>query len=121
MKYPCVHQEEGVLSVEFAPESAQATRKPVRMVLDFGSLDNVLGIEIMNLTLEAGEQALGLISQVVADTGDETRYGYDDESDSFYLRVQTGNSLNQKSIDGLAICDEKGRITALSAEWPQSP
>lgn len=86
-----------------------------------GSLGDVLGVEIMNLTFEAGEQALGLISQVVPTGGDGTRYGYDDESDSFYLRLQSGDSLDQKSVDGLAICDKEGRITSLSAEWAQSP
>jgi len=115
--YPYMHEEEKSLRVEFAPEPRQAKRKSLRMVLDFGSFGDVLGIEIMNLMLEAGKPALDLISQVVATTGYETRYSYDDESDSFYLRVHAGKSLNQKSVDGLAICDEDGRITELSAAW----
>ncbi len=105
------------MRVEFAPEPSQARHKSLRMVLDFGSFGEVLGIEIINLTLGAGKPVLDLISQVVATTGDETRYAYDDESDSFYLHMHAGNSLSNKSVDGSAICDEEGRITALSAAW----
>lgn len=118
--YPCVHQEEGSLKVEFAPESHEAGHQQLRMVLDFGAFGDVLGIEILNLLLETGKQALEIIGQVVPTEGEGLKYGYDDESDSFYLRLQQGNSLNQKSVDGLATSDEGGRITSLSAAWAQS-
>jgi uncharacterized protein YuzE len=121
MKYPHITKREDSFKIEFLQSSGQATRKPLRMVVDFGLSGDVLGIEIMNLTLEAGKQALELITQVIPTTGEGTTYGYDEDSDSFYLRLNSGSSSNQMSIDGLAICDEEGRIIALSAELAHSP
>lgn len=116
MSYPRVYQKEGSLKVEFGPESREAKRQPLRMVLDFGAFGDIVGIEILNLMMKVGKRALETISQVVSTTGEEVRYAYDEESDSFSLCLKPGRSLDQKSVDGSATCDDEGRITALISE-----
>ena len=120
MEYPRVCQEEGSLRIEFAPESSGAKRKVLRMVLDFGSSGEILGVEIISLLFNAGKSALEVISQVVPTTGDGLRYGYDEECDCFSLSLKAGYSPNQESVDGSATCDAEGRIIGLSAEWKKS-
>lgn len=117
MKYPCVQQKKELLIVEFGPELHEVKRRSLRMVVDLGSHGDVLGIEIINLILTVGKHALEVVTQVVPNAGTEIWYGYDEESDSFYLGLKSGDSRIQKSVDGSVICDEVGRIIALNANW----
>ncbi len=121
MRYPHVCQEEGSLKVEFGPEMPGANRQPLWMVLDFGSSGEVVGVEVIKLVFDTGKRALEIVSQTVPTAGDGPRYAYDEESDCFALHLKPGPSLDQKGVDGSAVCDEKGRITALNATWEVSP
>jgi len=87
------------------------------MILDFGEQGGVVGIEILDWALSTGKNSLTVIAQTVPTNGDGLRYSYDAESDSFYLRLKAGRSLDQKAIHGFMCCDDRGQVVALSAEW----
>lgn len=116
-EYPRVTQDACVLTVQFAPASTRERRQPLRMVLDFGSSGEVIGIEIINLVLEVGKSALETISRTVPTAGEHVRYAYDEESDCFWLQLNAGYSRDQKAVDGQVSLDEAGRITAIVVEW----
>jgi len=105
------------VKVEFAPQTPGARHQPLRMVLDLGPSGEVLGIEVINLLLEVGKNALDTIGRTVPTTGDGVTYGYDEESDAFYLRLKSGKSLDQTSVDGVATCDAAGRIVGLDCNF----
>jgi uncharacterized protein YuzE len=115
--YPQVREEDGSLSVEFAPVVKRSTGQPLKMVLDFGQFGEVVGIEVLNLIFEAGKNSLGIIGQSVRTDGDGMRYSYDEDSDSFYLRLKAGKSVDQKALQGSMFLDDAGQILGFSAEW----
>ena len=91
------------------------------MVLDFDQFWEVIGIEIIDLLFNAGKNCLQAITQCIPTEGESVRCSYDDDSDAFYLRLSTGNSRHQKTVDGQVSLDAEGRIIGLSAEWKESP
>jgi uncharacterized protein YuzE len=115
--YPHIGEEEGSVVVEFAPSVEQSNSRPLDMVLDFGQSGEVMGIEIINLVFEAGKDCLRTINGSVPTKSEGLRYAYDEDSDSFYLRLRPGRSFNQKSVKGSMFLDTDGRITGLSAKW----
>jgi uncharacterized protein YuzE len=121
MKYPRVCQEEGALTVEFVPKTASAKWQPIEMVLDFGAFGEILGIEIISLVFKAGKNALEAIIKSVPTAGEGVRYKYDEESDSFYLHLDVGNSRDQKAVEGQICLDDEGRIIAMNAKWQVQP
>lgn len=117
-QYPCVHEKQGSLVVEFAPGIEQSIRRPLRMVLDFGQWGEVMGIEIINLAFDLGKNCLGAISESVPTEGEATRYAYDEESDCFSLTLRRGRSWDQKAVDGCVFLDKGGAMIALAVSWP---
>ena len=115
--WPKIRKEENSIAVEFAPAAEASKLHPIEIVLDFSEYGDVLGIEIINLVFEVGENALGIIkgSFPVDDKG--MRYSYDEHSDAFYLRLQPGRSSRQRSVNGSIILDPVGQIKELRAEW----
>jgi len=112
-----IHEEDGSIFVEFAPDAERVGGRSIRMVLDFNSTGEVIGIEIINLVFKAGKKSLDIINQFVPIKGELPRYSYDQDSDSFYLRLKADRSLDQKALDGSMFLDREGRINALSAKW----
>jgi uncharacterized protein YuzE len=117
MTYPQIDRESQSFSVRFTAEAGDVGGKPIEMVLDFDQFGEVIGIEILDLMFNAGKGCLLGIAQCVPTEGDGVRYSYDEDSDSFYLRVTAGNSLDQKTVDGQLSLDAEGRITAMRAKW----
>ncbi len=116
-EYPRLHEEDASLVVQFTSGMEESTPHPLRVVLDFGQSGEVVGIEIINLAFELGKNCLGAVSESVPKNGEGMRYGYDEESDCFYLRLRTGRSLNQKAVDGAVFLDSRGEMVALNANW----
>ena len=85
-------------------------------VLDFDSGGSVIGIEIINLTIQAGPSALGALERAFQRPLDRMKYNYDDESDCFYLQFAREPSVNQKAVDGTATLNQEGEIVGLSAD-----
>jgi uncharacterized protein YuzE len=117
MAFPQINRESLSFSARFAAEAGDVGDKPIEMVLDFNQFGEVIGIEILDLAFNAGKGCMLRIAQCVPTEGDGVRYSYDEDSDSFYLRVTAGNSLDQKTVDGQLSFDAEGRITAMSAKW----
>lgn len=115
--YPRVIEKKSSLVVEFAAPAGPQTRQPLKMVLDFGPTGEVNGIEIINLALHTGPNAIRLIEQVVRTDGEPPRYGYDDDADAFYLRLGNNPSVEQRSIEGYALMNGGKQIMGLGAEW----
>jgi uncharacterized protein YuzE len=86
------------------------------MVLDLDQSGDVIGVEILNLIFHAGKNSLKAINRCVPTEGDGLRYAYDEDSDSFYLRLRPGKSADQKAIQGLLSLDNDGQISSLSIE-----
>jgi uncharacterized protein YuzE len=116
-EYPRVHEEQDSLVVEFPPKVNETSRQRLRMVLDIGQSGGVIGVEIINLAFEAGENCLAVIGGSVSRCGDGVRYSYDEESDSFYIRLRQGRSQGQRALDGTVSLDERGAIIGLTAIW----
>ena len=70
-------------------------------VLDYDQFLNVIGVEIINLELQAG---------------DPHRYSYDSDTDSFYLKLSSDRSFDQKAVYGKIILDKDGQIVSLRAK-----
>lgn len=115
--YPQVHQSDKSLSVVFAQSTTYSVGRHIEIILDFCQYGRVLGVEILNLNFKAGKNSLGMISHSVQTEGDGLRYAYDDDSDSFYLQLEKGRSIDQKALHGNLFLDDLGQIICLKAEW----
>jgi hypothetical protein len=115
--YPLVRVKENSLRVSFAPNAKGSSPRPLDMVLDFGQWGDVTGIEVINLLFQMGKNCLGIVAERVPTEGEPLRYAYDEACDCFYLHLRTGRSFDQKTVQGLALLDEDGRITELGVEW----
>jgi len=115
--YPRISKKDRSLVVEFVPGEKQRSERSLKMVLDFGEFGEIVGIEVINLVLQAGKNCLGIINQSVRTDGGELKCSYDEEADSFYLRLKAGRSIDQKAVQGSMVLDNNGHILALNAEW----
>jgi len=115
--YPLIQVNDRSLSVEFSANVKLSTTHPLDMALDFDEAGEVVGIEILNLVFEAGKNCLGIIGQTVRADGYGLKYSYDEDSDSFYLRLKAGLSFDQKAVHGSMCRDVRGQIVAFSATW----
>ncbi len=92
---------------------------PIKAVLDFDRFYNVIGVEIINLVLQVGENSLAAFSQSLSGGYNEMKYSYDAECDCFYLRLRTDKSVDQKSADATLCLDESGRIVEMNVNLPK--
>jgi hypothetical protein len=78
--YPKVRREQQSILLEFAPPVQNVLTKPLRMVLDFGEQGEVVGIEVINLSIQARIGGHRFIERA---TGSNTvlRCSYDAEAD----------------------------------------
>ena len=117
MNYPHVCQDDGKLTVDFAPRPTTVKCLPLWMNLDFDGLGGVVGIEIVNLISDTHQNALDTIVLAIPTIGQGLTQTYDEECDCFYLRLSTRTSRDQKRVGGQAYLDGEGRLVALHASW----
>jgi hypothetical protein len=114
-EYPRVREGQKII-VEFAAITGQSETKSLEMVLDFGELGDVKGIEIIGLKFALGKSCLRTITETTPGNRAGIAYCYDESCDCFSLRLKDGHSWNQKAVYGEAVL-EKGAIVAMSAAW----
>lgn len=94
----------------------------VPMVIDLDEEGNLLGIEIINLVYEMGNECLNEIKKVLperercCETG--INFTYDKEADGFYLFLKKGKSVTQCSIRGKVYLNSKGSIIGFDFSIP---
>jgi uncharacterized protein YuzE len=113
--YPRFDAQDHAFAAEFGPGVKWSDCRPVRMVIDLGEDAAVLGVEILNLTSQLGANCLRLVEEACTGTYD-CSYSYDQESDSFYLRLGSGRSIDQKALDGCVVQGADGQILGMRAE-----
>jgi uncharacterized protein YuzE len=114
--YPRFCDSDHSFSAEFAPGTQRPGGDSVRMVIDVGSEAEVLGVEILDVKAQLGASSLKVIEQLPQRDGRDC-YAYDEDSDSLYLRVRSGRSVDQVAVDGIVVCDDDGRLVEVRAEW----
>jgi len=87
------------------------------MVLDFDSKGDVSGIEILSFVFFAGENSLSSLDPYMRVEDQLPRCVYDKGSDSFYLQLKPGSSVDQRAVDGHVFQDVRGRVIGFRAEW----
>jgi uncharacterized protein YuzE len=107
-----------MLIITFDNQGMQVRRSTISAVLDFDRSENVIGVEIINLLLQAGKNCLGRIRQSVSATDAEMKFSYDDECDCAYLRLRAGESLQQSVTDTELIFDDSGHIVEMRINLP---
>ncbi len=110
--YPQIIEKDNSFVVKLGPAAETGRTLPIKMVLDFDADGKVVGIEIINLVLQAGNKALNYIKHTRQPT-----FGYDPDCDSFYMRVKNVNSTDQKSVSGALTLDDEGEIMGFTARW----
>jgi len=114
--YPWFDARHHAFVAEFGPGVKWSDCQRVHMVRDLGEDSAAIGVEILNMASQLGTNCLRLVEQACVGSH-EGRYSYDEESDSFYLRLGAGRSIDQKSVDGCVVQDDDGRILGIRAEW----
>ena len=74
----------------------------VRAVVDEGADGELLGVEILNLLDQVGRDALSFWTVAARP------FAYDDDADAFYVRIRSGQSAHQSSIDAHLYLDKEG-------------
>ena len=113
--FPSKRQNRWELFVDVDPTPTSVTRKNCEFVLDYDAAGNVIGIEIINLKLQVGLNALGAVERRLQLSSSGMKYNYDDESDCFYLEVARERSVDQKAVEGIVALNQEGEIVGFSA------
>jgi len=95
------------------PAAEPAKRVSVECVLDSDGLGNIVGVEIINLRLAAGQHMFRGCPGNSVSFFNGTRFSYDDEVDAFYLYLCEGRSLDQRVEDCDVLLDEHGTFIGL--------
>ena len=115
--YPQAYETDRSIVVKFTSDLEQRKSFPVRMTLDFDSYGEIVGIEIINLVVQIGSKALQLLNRILPTARGRLHVAYDEESDSFYLRLRDCNSVDQKTVHGHVFLDDDDHIIGLHADW----
>ena len=97
----------------FSDPSRRERELPISIVVDLDWSGRLIGLEVINLTLQAGKKALVHVKQTLTSAQSPMRYSYDGETDSFYLRLHVGDSSNQRSIVGTLFLDNDDQIVGI--------
>ena len=103
------------VEVEICSSGSSAQTLSVEFVLDLNQSGTVIGIEVLNLQLEAGGSFLNRIRERIGTMDGSMKYSYDGEVDAFYLQLYDEVSADQVAVDGIIILNEKGEIVSLRA------
>lgn len=115
-RFPSIQEEGTTIRVDFGPSPSSSIKAFCEFVLDYNAMGNVIGIEIINLRLHAGQYALGTINRCLRRGLATMTYAYDDESDSFYLQFEKVASVDQKAVDGVMTLNQRGEIVSMFAD-----
>ena len=117
VSYPNIVQSNNSIEIIVSPYNEYTKHLDIELILDFNQFHDVVGIEILNLKIEAGEFCLEEVANVISSAKKGLSYSYDEESDSFYLRITDERSIDQEAVDGKLILDRKGQIVGFKAEF----
>ena len=112
--FPKIFKNNISFRIEFCSIIKNTDEKLIEMVLDFDQFGEIVGVEIINLLFHVGKNGLGIISHVIPNKGIGLRYSYDEENDSFFLKLRPGRSHDQIEVEGAALLDENGQILCLN-------
>lgn len=118
VNYPQISFAEATLEVAFCDPVRRETTVPISIIVDLDLSGKIIGIEIINLFLQIGHSCLDEIARVLPTAVGAVRYGYDEDTDCFYLHLDVGPSRDQKSIAASACLDANGQIIGLVAKLP---
>lgn len=116
MVYPEVLTTSEILQVDICTYGNGSKVIETEIILDINQFREVIGLEILNLKLEAGKTCLNQIKENIKATVGSRRYSYDEDSDSFYLQLANESSVDQKAVIGTLTLNREGEIVALSAK-----
>ena len=111
MTFPNIVREQGFIEVLLEASEKDVSEIPVEFVLDFDRFKEVIGIEILDLAADAGNNCLHTIEKSAMN------FSYDEESDAFYLRLNEGASLDQEAVEGLLLMGNEGQIIGFRASF----
>jgi uncharacterized protein YuzE len=113
-KYPIIKKSGNNFEVLITSQLNINKKIDIELVLDFNMLQKIIGIEIINLKLEAGKNCLAIIEKCIDCNDNEIKYSYDEECDSFYLKLANDKSMDQEVVNGSLILNDKGEIIGFS-------
>lgn len=111
MTFPNIVREQGFIEVLLDAFEKCVSEMRVEFVLDFDRFKEVIGIEILDLVADAGDNCLHTLNK------SSTNYSYDEESDAFYLRLNEGTSSDQEAVEGTLLMDNEGQIVGFRARF----
>lgn len=113
-----VREVAGAVDVRLCPRLPDELVKKVSMVIDIGADGRPIGVEILNLVAQVGDQALGKLGRVLPNQSDGLPgYSYDSSCDAFYLRLASGRSAGQVPVLGDLFVNPVGHVVALLARF----
>jgi len=111
MTYPKLLITSEGLQVVVCDCESNVVEKKVEFILDYNQFRDIIGIEIINLQLEAGTSCLNRIKEnISSNASSKIRYSYDDDSDAFYLQLADESSMDQESVLGKLTLNSEGEI-----------
>jgi uncharacterized protein YuzE len=114
--FPRIERAKDEVEVLICPHEGQPKRLNMTFVLDLNQFDEIIGLEILNLRLTAGENALGRIQTLIPSSGKSIKYSYDPASDAFYLQISNDRSFTQESTEGTLLVNSVGEIVGFQAK-----
>lgn len=108
-----VRLSDDAVEVRFREAAGELRTVELGVVLDFNADGEVVGLEILHLKFEVGEECLRYLQEDLPTTGSGIRYSYDHECDAFYLRLSGGRSTVQRAAVGKVVVDDAGGIICL--------
>ena len=108
--YPKIKRIGEHIDIIIFPFDKNIKNLKVDLILDLNQFGDVIGIEIINLKLEIGSFCLNQIQKTISTTGENFRYSYDDENDSFYFQLSNEPSSDQKAIEGMLVLNDEKEI-----------
>ena len=115
--HPIVRRSSKHIEIILFPYDKNIKNVNIELILDLNRFGDVTGIEIINLKLEAGKFCLNSIKKYINTTGDNIKYSYDEDCDSFYLQLSNELSADQKAVDGLLVLNEKSEIIGIRVDF----
>ena len=116
MTYPEILTNSDDLQVIVCACEGGLLTKKAEFILDLNQFREIIGLEIFNLKLEAGEGCLTRIKENISTMDGNIRYSYDEDSDSFYLQLADEFSADQKAVIGTLTLNTKGEIVGFCAK-----
>lgn len=108
-KYPDVNTDQGRIEILLNSSDEVLHELSIEFILDIDKYGEVIGIEISNMMANAGDDCLDYVGNTDVD------FSYDEDSDSFYLRLKEGTSLDQLVVQGKLLKNNEGQVVGFRA------